>query len=121
MRVLIVEENASALRQLSRMVTNLRHDVVGRARDGASAIRLANEVRPNLIFFSVAISEMDPIAAIRVLIRMVPGVRIIALGGALEKARLAEAQGLGAVGFVMRPYQPADVRDVIRRYSQPSR
>lgn len=91
MRVLIVEENSSAGRQLATVLTNLRHEVVATARDGATAVRLADETRPDLVFFSVGLAQRDALAAFRVLRRVVPRAGLIVLGGVLEDERVREA------------------------------
>ncbi len=121
MRVLIVEENPSVARQLATVLTNLRHEVVGMVRDGAGAVRVADESRPDVVFFSLVSTQMDALAALRVLRRVVPGASLVVLGGTLERSRVREALKAGAQGYVRKPFLPADIRDALRRYTHPAR
>lgn len=65
-RILIVEDEQIISADLEAKLTGLGHDVVGSAASGAEAIRLAQQVRPELVLMDIRIQgDMDGIEAAR--------------------------------------------------------
>jgi response regulator NasT len=54
LRILVVDDEALLRLDLSEMLTERGHDVVGEADNGADAIRLARELHPDLIMMDVS-------------------------------------------------------------------
>ncbi len=60
MRVLIVDDEAPARGKLRRMLAAFADvDIIGEAPDGASALELANDARPDVVFLDVQMPEID--------------------------------------------------------------
>ncbi len=62
-RVLIAEDEALIRLDLNEMLEEEGYDVVGEAGDGATAVRLADELRPDLVILDVKMPVLDGIAA----------------------------------------------------------
>ena len=59
MRALIVDDEPAARRRLATMLEELGVEIDGEAPDGLSALTLAGERRPDIIFLDVAMPEVD--------------------------------------------------------------
>ena len=62
-RVLIAEDEALIRLDLKEMLVEEGFDVVAEVADGASAVRLTRELRPDLVILDVKMPVMDGIAA----------------------------------------------------------
>ena len=99
MRVLIAEDEALIRMDMREMLTEEGHEVVGEARDGAEAIELARELRPEVIFMDVKMPGLDGIAAAAVI-----GAERIAPVVMVEEASTA-----GAMGYLVKPFSKKDI------------
>jgi two-component system, chemotaxis family, chemotaxis protein CheY len=95
-RVLIADD-ASMMRRMVRLAleSHGRLELVGEAEDGAQAITLAEELRPDIILLDLTMPVMDGFEAIPELRARVPAARILAFS-AVGGDALNHAVSLGA-------------------------
>ncbi|MGH2587742.1 MAG: response regulator [Dehalococcoidia bacterium] len=111
-RVLIADDH-SVVRQGLRMLLTLDTDleVAGEARNGAEALRLARELRPDVVLMDLLMPVMDGIAATAAIRRELPETEVLALTSALDDASVVGAVRAGAIGYLLKN---SDAEDVIR-------
>ncbi|MBI5481101.1 MAG: response regulator [Deltaproteobacteria bacterium] len=81
-RVVIVdddEEFVQTLRQQLARAADLK--VVGDAADGPSALRLARELRPDVVLLDISLPRMDGLEVARRVREAAPDARVVALTG----------------------------------------
>ncbi len=105
LRVLVVDDSAFMRSAVSRLLTaDVRFEVVGQARDGAEAVRLARELHPHVITMDFNMPGMNGAEATRAILaeRPIPIVMLSAhtTAGARETVQALSA---GAVDFVTKP------------------
>jgi response regulator NasT len=108
MRVLIAEDEALIRMDMREMLIEEGHEVVGEAGDGAAAIELARELKPDVIFMDVKMPGMDGISAAAVIgaERIAPVVMVTAF----SQARYVEdASAAGAMGYLVKPFSKKDI------------
>jgi response regulator NasT len=108
MRVLIAEDEALIRMDMREMLSEEGHEIVGEARDGAEAIELARELKPDVIFMDVKMPGMDGIEAARVIgaEKIAPVVMVTAF----SQARYVEdASQAGAMGYLVKPFSKKDI------------
>jgi DNA-binding NarL/FixJ family response regulator len=77
--------------------------VVGEAKDGAEAVKLARQLKPDIMLLDLAMPKHPGLEALRELSNgSGNSVRVILLTAAAEKAQVVEALQLGARGVVMK-------------------
>ncbi|MEM6733942.1 MAG: response regulator [Myxococcota bacterium] len=113
MRVLIIDDSEASVRHLEAVLTSLGQETIGRAQDGAEGVRAATEGRPDVIFLDLVMPQMDGLAALRVLRRVVPNTQVIVVTSVREESQISQALGLGAAGVVYKPFQRADIHDAL--------
>jgi two-component system, NarL family, response regulator LiaR len=113
-RVLIADDH-SVVRQGLRMFLGLddRLEVVGEARDGAEALALAHELRPDVVLMDLLMPVMDGLTAIARIRAEVPGVAVLALTSVLEDASVGEAVRAGAIGYLLKDTDADELRRAI--------
>ena len=88
-RVLLVDDVPDIRFMLRLTITrDERFEVVGEAEDGHEAVRLAEELEPNVIILDLAMPKMDGLQAIPRIRQAAPGVRILVFSG-FEAAKIA--------------------------------
>jgi DNA-binding NarL/FixJ family response regulator len=94
--------------------------VVGAAGDGAAAVRLVEELEPDVVLMDVRMPEMDGVEASRQIFapervaRRASPVRVIVLTTFNLDDRAATAIRHGASGFLLKDTTPVMLRDAIR-------
>src|SRR5262245_950678 len=76
--------------------------VVGEAEDGAEAVRLARELRPDVVLMDLLMPEMDGIAATQVIRPELPETEVVALTSVPEDASVIGAMRAGAIGDLLK-------------------
>jgi len=102
-RVLIADDHTvvrEGLRMFLRLDTDL--EVVGEAADGAEALRLARQLRPDVVLMDLLMPVMDGIAATSALRQELPETEVLALTSVLEDETVVSAIRAGAIGYVLK-------------------
>ena len=116
MRVLIAEDEALIRMDLREMLEEAGHEVVGEARDGAQAVRLAREERPDVVFMDINMPGVNGIEAAHVIgdERIAPVVMVTAFS---QSAYVEQAAGAGAMAYVVKPFTPSAATAGDNRFS----
>jgi two-component system chemotaxis response regulator CheY len=113
MRMLIVDDSNMIRSRISRVVqTGALSGVslVGLARNGAEAIRVARATKPDVVTMDLTMPEMDGIECIRELMVLFPSINILVVSALSDKATAIAALRLGARGFVAKPFSDDELR-----------
>jgi len=104
--VLIVDDSRSVISQLEGIIAEFDGvDVVGAARDGASAIRMAAELAPDLVLMDIVMPGMDGLSALRALAAKNPAIQVAMISSVGGRASMAEeAFRLGAIQVLGKPF-----------------
>ncbi len=107
-RVLIAEDEALIRMDLREMLEEEGHEVVGEARDGAEAIALATELRPDVVFMDINMPGVSGIEAAEHIgaEHIAPVVMVTAFS---QAGYVAEATAAGAMAYVVKPFTRADI------------
>jgi AmiR/NasT family two-component response regulator len=107
-RVLVAEDEALIRMDLVEMLAEDGYDVVGQTGDGASAVRLAHELRPDVVILDVKMPELDGIAAAEQIIaaRIAPVVLLTAFS---QRDLVERAREAGVMAYLVKPFQRTDL------------
>jgi two-component system, response regulator PdtaR len=108
-RTVVVAEDEVLIRMdLAEMLTDEGYDVVGQAGDGATAVDLAEQLKPDLVILDVKMPVLDGIAAAE----QIAGQRIapVVILTAFSQRELVErARDAGAMAYLVKPFTQADL------------
>src|SRR2546427_5125755 len=103
-RIVIADDHPifrDGLRRLLEAEADLK--VIGEASDGAEAVKLARQLKPDILLLDLAMPRHPGLEALRELSSgSGNSVRVISLPAAAEKNQIVEALQLGARGIVMK-------------------
>jgi DNA-binding NarL/FixJ family response regulator len=114
-QVLLVDDEPKVLRGL-RMLLGLEADVrvVVEAKDGATAVDLADLLSPDVVLMDVNLPVVDGITATRQLAARVPRVAVVMLSLQDDHTTIERALAAGAVAFVGKRQIDGDLIRAIR-------
>ena len=113
MRLLIVDDSNMIRSRISRVVQGGGLSgiaLVGLARNGAEALRVARATQPDVVTMDLTMPEMDGIQCIQEMLRMLPRTRILVVSALADKSTAIEALRLGARGFVAKPFSDDELK-----------
>ena len=113
-RVLLVDDQA-LLRTGFRLILENESDieVVGEAGDGAAGVRMARELRPDVVLMDIRMPVLDGVAAARELSTL-DGVRVLILTTFNVDEYVVEALRAGASGFLLKDVKAYDLVEAVR-------
>lgn len=114
-RVLIVDDH-SVVREGLRMLLARDPDleVVGEAADGAKALQQARRLRPDVVVMDLLMPVLDGMAATRAIRGELPETEVLALTSVLESPSVVESIRAGAIGYLFKDTQAAEIRAAIK-------
>ncbi len=114
-RVLVADDH-TVVRQGLRMLIGLdpELEVVGEARDGAEALGLARDLRPDIVLMDLLMPVMDGLAATRAIRHELPDTEVLALTSVLGSGSVHEAVHAGAIGYLLKDAEAAGLCQAIK-------
>ncbi|MFC8583838.1 response regulator [Streptomyces sp. NPDC057217] len=114
-KVLIADDQPLVRRGLALMLApEPGFQVVAEAADGAEAVRLAHEHRPDVIVMDIRMPVLDGIAATERLTAELPDCRVLALSTFDMDEHVVGALRAGACGFLPKDISPEDLVAALR-------
>ena len=118
MRILIADDDPQLVRALRITLSAHRYEVIA-AGDGASAIALAAQERPDLVMVDLGMPQLDGVQVIQAL-RGWTQVPIIVVSGRTGSADKVAALDAGADDYVTKPFQIDELLARLRALSRRS-
>ena len=107
-RVVIAEDEALIRLDLAEMLADEGYEVVGQAGDGQEAVRLVEDLRPDLAVLDVKMPKLDGISAAERIAsqRIAPVVILTAFS---QRELVVRARDAGAMAYLVKPFSPSDL------------
>ncbi|HVK19887.1 MAG TPA: response regulator [Actinokineospora sp.] len=107
-RVLVAEDEALIRLDLVEMLQEEGYEVAGQAADGEEAVRLAAELKPDLVILDVKMPKMDGIDAATTIAgeRIAPVVMLTAFS---QRELVERARDAGAMAYLVKPFAKHDL------------
>jgi DNA-binding NarL/FixJ family response regulator len=117
-RVLITDDHAIVRTGLAQLLGTTDDLVlVGEAADGARAVELAAELRPDVVLMDLSMPGTDGVRATASIVGDNPDVRVLVLTSFSDQTRILDALEAGADGYLLKHSEPevilAGIREVM--------
>ena len=102
-RVMVVDDQHLFRSGLVKLLENdPRIEIVGETDDGAEAIKLVGNLRPDVVLMDVRMPNMDGLEAAQRITATYPNVRVLMLSGFGAESQVVHALNAGASGYVVK-------------------
>ena len=114
-RILVADDH-SVVRQGLKMFLGLDPDleIVGEAENGAEAVKMCAELKPDVVLMDMLMPVMDGIEATKAIRGTMPDTEVIALTSVLEDNAVVGAIKAGAIGYLLKDTQSEELRRAIK-------
>jgi DNA-binding NarL/FixJ family response regulator len=113
MRVLICEDETIIRLDLRATFEDAGDEIVGEARDGEEALRLAAELDPDVVLMDLEMPDKDGIEVTRELGTRRPAAAVVVLTSFSDRERILAALDAGAVGYLLKDAEPDELARAI--------
>lgn len=92
--------------------------VVGEAGDGEEAVRVAEELRPDIVLMDINMPGLDGITATEIITERVPQTAVVIISIQGEQEYIRKAMAAGASDYLLKPFTSQELADTIRRVNE---
>ena len=113
-RVMVVDDHPIMRKALSDLLEESdRFIVVGQAGDGEEALKIAEELKPDVVVMDVIMPRKNGIDACQEIMELLPDTRVIVLTAATEEDAVIDAVAAGATGYLQKYSSPEELVDAV--------
>lgn len=120
-RTILVVDDAAFIRMMIRDILAREGYVIHEAVNGRDAVEKFDEIRPDLVTMDITMPEMNGLAALKAIRSAHVGARVLMISAMGQKKTIAEALEHGALGFLVKPFQPTKVVETVKACLMTSR
>ncbi|WP_427846738.1 response regulator [Desulfosporosinus acidiphilus] len=100
---LCVNNSELIRKSIKKLLENSGFRVVGEADNGLTAIKLYDELKPDIVIMDIAMPELDGIQTLKKIKKVDKEARIIIISSSSHERKVQEAMIEGAIGFIIWP------------------
>lgn len=113
-KVLVVDDSAFMRMRNAALLKELGHEVI-EAADGAQAVAMFKQERPDAVLMDITMPVMDGLQALKAILEVDPAARVAMVTAMGQQAIVMEAIKAGARDFVVKPFDPERVQAALRK------
>ena len=118
-RVLIADDHGIVRKGLRlQLEQNSAFEVVGEATEGREAVRMADELLPDVVIMDIAMPNLNGIQATAQLVKKNPNIGVIMLSMYSDETYLTRTLAVGAKGYLLKENADVDLENAVRSVAQ---
>lgn len=112
---MLVDDAAFMRMILKNILLGAGYEVVAEADNGLKALEIFSGSHPDLVIMDIIMPEMGGIDCVREIMKIQSQAKILMCSSMGQQALVVEAIQAGAKDFIIKPFQPANVIDVVKK------
>ncbi len=113
MKILIADDSMMVRRILERFMDKLKLEIAGSAGNGKEAVRMYEELKPDIVTLDITMPEMDGLSAMKQILAINPAARVIIVSAVNSKDMIVQALNGGAKAYIVKPFTEAQIVETI--------
>ncbi|CAM3952304.1 response regulator [Cohnella lubricantis] len=118
-KFLIVDDTSFMRKMAADSLRKFGYEVAGEASNGKEAVKLYEELRPDVVLMDLTMPEMTGSEAIKAILKINPEAVVLICSGSNQKEAILEAMEAGAKGYLLKPFNDSRLQEIIRKYAEP--
>ncbi|MDO5062389.1 MAG: response regulator [Peptostreptococcaceae bacterium] len=105
-KILVVDDAAFMRMMVKDTLTKNGYSDLYEAADGAQAVEMYNEVKPDLVIMDITMPNMDGLEALKAIKGQNPQAQVVMCSAMGQEAMVIDAIKSGAKDFIVKPFKP---------------
>lgn len=114
-RVLVVDDAKFMRHLIKNILVEIGCEVVGEATDGKEALEKYKELSPDVVTMDIVMPNVSGIDALKDIRASDPNAKVVMISAIDQREPLMEALKLGAVDYVVKPFEKDRVAQAMQR------
>ena len=112
--IMVVDDAAFMRMRAAKLLAEEGYEII-EAGNGAEALKLYEENKPDCVLMDITMPEMDGLTALKEIRKLDPEARIAMVTAMGQQAIILEALKAGAKDFVIKPFEKERVVDAVAK------
>lgn len=104
-KILIIDDSPFIYKEVVANLEGLEYEVIGHAKSGEEGIRMAQELKPDIITLDIVMPGIDGIETAEKLIEVAPDIKIVMLSSLCDHDTMSEVESIGLKYLVSKPIE----------------
>ncbi len=114
-RILICDDAAFMRMMIKDILTKNGHEIAGEAENGAMAVDMYEQLKPDIVTMDITMPEMDGIQALKAIRSRDGNAKVIMCSAMGQQVMVIESIQAGAKDFIVKPFQADKVIEAIEK------
>ena len=115
-RLLIVDDALIMRKRIKDIAERAGWEVAGEAANGEEAVEMYRQESPDLVTLDIVMPKMDGVTALKHVLAADPRARVVMISAVDQKEKLSECIGSGAIDFIVKPFDSAQLKRFFEKY-----
>lgn len=111
MKLLITDDSSMMRITIERYLKDYGLEIIGKARNGAEALQIVKDKRPDVVTLDITMPEMDGIACLEGIMKIAPATKVMIITALSDKYTGLEALKKGAREYLYKPVTAEDLKE----------
>ena len=116
-KIMIVDDSRISRRVLRASLETLGHTVIAEASNGDEALRLYEEIHPEIVTMDITMPGMDGIECLYRIREKDPEAKVIMITAAGTNDKMVKAVKYGCVDYIVKPFEEETLRETIEKHT----
>ncbi len=113
---ILVADDAPIIRLMIKDIVEFNgYEVVGEANNGAEAVQMYGELKPDLVTMDIIMPELDGIGALEQILKEYPDAKVVMVTAIDQRDSLMKAIRLGATDYIVKPFENERVISAVKK------
>ena len=107
-KVLVCDDSSYMRSQITQLLNQMGHEVIGEASDGESVMKKYLSLRPDIVTLDVIMPKKHGIDVLKELMEADPHAQVVIVSAVTHKPLIIKGLKIGAMNFITKPFTSSE-------------
>lgn len=114
-KILLVDDSKTSRKILRGILEENGHEIIGEAVNGEDALVKYKELQPDIVTMDITMPVMDGLEALKAIMDYNKNAKVVMVTAAGQKTKMVDAVKYGAAEFLTKPFEAAQIVEIINK------